>query len=499
MFIREKIAAEAGRCVLCAEPLCSTVCPREIDTGRIIRALNFENIMGAARALGGKGCEGCEAPCEGVCRRADMDYPVHIQSLMNNLREAAKELKVPDKQVDLSIDFCGVRCENPFFLSSSVVGSGYEMIAKAFRMGWAGVSVKTISKLDIREVSPRFSVLKKEGRSFVGFKNLEQLSTCEYEENLDMIRRLKQDFPSKVIIASIMGRNVMDWSQIAHDMEEAGADIIECNFSCPQMVGEKLGSEIGIDPSLVWMYTRAVRRGTGLPILAKMTPNITAMEVPAVAAIESGAQGIAAINTIKSIMNIDLDSFASEPNIHGKCTVGGYSGKAVKPIALRFISDIHKNEILKDYPVSGMGGIETWRDAAEFLAMGCENIQITTAVMEYGYRIIDDLKEGLSDYLAANGMHSVTELIGKALPDVVSAEDLERDTIEYPKFNPGECIGCGRCYLSCYDGGHQAIVMNEKGKAQMNPKKCVGCQLCRLVCPAGAITIGKRVPKRFVK
>lgn len=491
-----KLAAEAGRCLLCAEPLCTTVCPNGIDVGRIIRAANFDNIIGAVRRLNGKSCADCEAPCEGVCRRGSMDYPVHIKELIENLNDMADEYPIPEKSVDLSVDFCGVHCENPFFLSSSVVGSNYDMVAKAFRMGWAGVSFKTISRLDIQEVSPRFADVQKEGRSFVGFKNIEQLSDRPYEENLETLRRLKKDFPSKVIIASIMGKNVMDWSQIAHDVEEAGADIIECNYSCPQMVGEKLGSEIGVDPSLIWMYTRAVRRGTGLPILAKMTPNITYMEVPALAAIESGAQGIAAINTIKSIANVLLDSFASEPNVRGKCSVGGYSGKAVMPIALRFIHDLKKDPILKNYPVSGMGGIETWRDAGEFIALGSGTVQITTAVMQYGYRIIEDLTEGLSEYLAMNGMNSVSELVGRALSNIVGTEELDRSTIEYPSFHLSECIGCGRCYLSCYDGGHQALKMNEKGLPQLDAKKCVGCQLCRMICPVGAITAGKRVPKK---
>lgn len=346
------------------------------------------------------------------------------------------------------------------------------------------------------ESSPRFATLEKEENPFIGFKNIEQISDHTLEENLNALRELKKNYPSKVIIASIMGQNEEEWTKLAALMEEAGADIIECNFSCPQMVGEGLGSDVGIDSTLVAKYTAATKRGTSLPVLAKMTPNITKMEVPAEAAVEAGADGIAAINTIKSIMNIDLQTFISAPNVDGKSAEGGYSGKAVKPIALRFINDMAQDEKLKNIPISGMGGIETWKDAAEFMALGCETVQITTSIMQYGYRIIDDLIEGMEDYLTKNGMTSVRQIIGKAIPNIISADSVNRSTIQYPKFVREICVGCGRCYLSCYDGGHQAIHLNEKRQPVLNVKKCVGCQLCKLVCPVGAIKAGARVEKK---
>lgn len=394
-----RIKEEAGRCLLCHEPKCNAACPHGIDVGRIVRALNFENRVGARRRLpAAHYCENCDAPCMQACRRGKLDVPVRLKDLFRDLY--AIDVDVSKTQTDLSIDFCGVHCENPFFLSSSVVGSNYEMVAKALSMGWGGVCFKTISLLDIQEASPRFAALSKEGRSFVGFKNIEQLSDHTYEENLNFLRRLKRDFPEKVLIASIMGRNEEEWTRLAHDMEAVGADMIECNFSCPQMVGEGLGAEIGEKPELVARYTAAVRKGTKLPVLAKMTPNINHMEIPAKAAVAAGADGIAAINTIRSIMNINLESFMSEPRVNGQSIEGGYSGKAVKPIALRFINEMRKDPALADVPISGMGGIENWRDAMEFMLMGCSNLQVTTAVMQYGYRIIDDLKEGLGDYLA---------------------------------------------------------------------------------------------------
>lgn len=488
---------EVEGCLLCHNAPCSKQCNYGLEPDKVIRSLRFDNSNGAKALLDATdACFFCEEErCVSACVKSKIDRPVDIPMIMNAVKEAQKtEGYVKDSEVDLSMTFCGVECENPFFLSSSVVASNYEMVAKAFDMGWAGAAFKTIGTFVPDEVSPRFATISKEGNSFIGFKNIEQISDHSLEDNIGFIRRLKEDYPTKVIIASILGQDDVEWTYLARVMTEAGADIIECNFSCPHMSGDGLGSDVGQDPALVARYTEAVLKGTDLPVLAKMTPNIGNMEIPAIAAMEAGATGIAAINTIKSIMNINMDDFGSEPYVDGKSSVGGYSGKTVKPIALRFINDMKQHPKLAEAPISGMGGIETWYDCAEFMALGCENLQITTSVMQYGYRIIDDLIDGMAAYLEGKGMKSISELVGVALTNVVPAENLNRETISYPRFDRHLCVGCGRCYVSCYDGGHQAITSDpDTNKPKLLPDQCVGCHLCSVVCPVGAITAGKRV------
>lgn len=483
-----KIYEEAARCLLCHEGACTKACGMGFDPSRLIRALRFENKNNALDWADREICSGCDAPCERAC--VHYDRPIRIKEMILALPKAKKR-----KKADLSIDFMGVHCENPFFLSSSIVAGSYEMCSRAFEMGWAGAVFKTIGFIKPEEVSPRFDAIGKEGTPFIGFKNLEQISDHELSENMEALRRLKENYPKRIVVASIMGQSKEEWTRLAEMVTDAGVDIIECNFSCPHMTGHGLGSDVGQNPELVAQYTRAVRRGTKLPILAKMTPNIGNMEIPAKAAVEAGADGLAAINTIKSITGFDLDKMTPKMGVDGKSSVSGYSGKAVKPIALRFIHDMAKCGELKGVPISGMGGIETWKDAAEFMALGCSNVQVTTAVMQYGYRIIDDLREGLSDYLAEKGFESLESFVGSGLCTMVSPESLDRSTMVYPITDKKKCVGCGRCFIACLDAGHQAITMRE-GRPKLDGGKCVGCHLCTLVCPSGAIGISGRVEKR---
>ncbi len=393
---------------------------------------------------------------------------------------------------DLSIEFLGVKCENPFFLSSSPVGSNYEMVAKSFEEGWGGVFYKTVGIFVADECSPRFDQTNKEGLPWVGFKNMEQISDKPTEVNFENMMKLKRDYPDKIMVASIMGSNDEEWRKLAKMCDQAGVDLIEGNFSCPQMTSHAMGSDVGSSPDLVRAYSKAVAETTKIPFIAKMTPNITAMEVPAIAAIEGGARGIAAINTIKSITNIDLENMTAMPVVNGKSSISGYSGAAVKPIALRFIAQMLQNETLKNVPISGIGGIETWRDSLEFLLLGCRNLQVTTSIMQYGYRIVEDMANGLMHWMDEKGFNSLDEFVGMALGNIVPAEDLNRDFKILPDFDHDKCIGCGRCYVSCFDGAHQAIDWDAENRKPKLNDNCVGCHLCLNVCPVnGCITPGE--------
>lgn len=397
---------------------------------------------------------------------------------------------------DLSIDFLGVHFDNPFCLASSPVGNCYEMCRKAYQAGWGGVYFKSVAPASfvINEVSPRFDTLKKEGTDFVGFKNMEQTSERPFEDSMADMARLKKEFPNKVLIASIMGPTEADWTELARRATATGADMLELNFSCPQMTTHAMGSDVGTNPELCEKYVAAAKRGTDLPIVAKMTPNITDMVPSAEAALRGGAAGISAINTVKSIANLDLQNLVGMPMIDGKSSVSGYSGKAVKPIALRFVNELYKR--IPGVQISGIGGIETWEDAAEFILLGARNLQVCTAIMEYGYRIIDDLTSGLAYYMEERGVDHLEDLVGLASENMLPAEELDRSYKVYPAFDMDKCVGCGRCYVSCYDGAHQALAWDEETRRPvLDRERCVGCHLCALVCPACAISKGDVVIK----
>lgn len=482
-------------CLLCYDAPCSQHCKEGMDPAKIIRSIRLENRIGGMEKIRDC-CFSCDAPCEKHCV---LQRKLPIKHIMENFYDYKTMRKFTYDKVDLSTEICGIKIENPFLLSSSVVSSSYDMCKRALQAGWAGVCFKTICMMDIHEASPRFSAVKSIDGAFVAFRNIEQLSDHSLTENFAIFHRLKEEFPTKFLLVSIMGRDEEEWRYLAKEAEKSGADALELNFSCPNMTEEFTGSDVGQIPELVERYTRVVKDSVSIPVISKLTPNVMTMSPAAEAAKRGGADGIAAINTIKSITDLNvihsLDGEVADSNI----LVGGLSGPSVKPIALRFISELSQNENLKGIHISAMGGIYTWIDAASFIALGAGSLQVTTAVMEYGYRIIDDLVEGLQLYLAFHKLSSVKELQGALLNRVTPVTEIARDYIIYPKFIREKCVGCGRCYISCQDGGHQAIKF-ENRVPTLDPKKCVGCHLCIMVCPNESVVSSeikvKKQPKQ---
>ena len=475
---------EANRCLLCQDAPC-TKAAKHGDPARAIRAIRFDNHKPALRWIAD--CSDADLErAEQAC--IHYNWPIRIKEMLRSISQD----DVDDSHYpSLTIRFCGIKCENPFFLASSAVCTNYEMVARAFDAGWAGVFYKTICMQEIREVSPRFDAMHSNAThgDFYGFRNMEQLSENPVEMDFDILRRLKQDYPSKIVVASIMGQVEEEWIQLAKMAEEADCDAVELNFSCPQMKHKGMGSDVGQSPELVKQFTACVKRTVRIPVIPKMTPNITHIVEPAMSCLAAGADAISAINTIKSV------TMDASFEVSGQRTVSGYSGRAVRPIALRHILELAQMPLKTE--LSGIGGIETWRDALEFIQLGCSNVQVCTAVMQYGYRIIDDLILGLQRYMAKRDITQLQQLVGEELPQFSNPDHLDRETIIYPKFDKERCVGCGRCQVSCSDGGHQAIVFDASTRTpRLVGSKCVGCHLCRIVCPTGAIGVTKRVPRK---
>ena len=480
---------EASRCLLCVDAPCTKAC-KNGDPARAIRAIRFDNHKLARKWVAD--CTDADLErAEQAC--VHYNWPIRIKEMLTRIHPDDVKMTVAPS---LAIDFCGIHCENPFFLASSAVCTSYDMVARAFEAGWAGVFYKTITMQEIREVSPRFDAMHDNGThgDFYGFRNMEQLSELPVDEDFDILRRLKENYPTKVVVASIMGQTDEEWMLLAKKAEKAGCDAVELNFSCPQMKYEGMGSDVGQDADLVKHYTACVKRAVSIPVIPKMTPNITHITEPAAACLEAGADALSAINTIKSV-TMDADA-----EVSGHLTVSGYSGRAVRPIAMRFVLEMAQMPLKKGksrHELSGIGGIETWRDALEFIQIGCQNVQVCTAVMQYGNRIVEDMILGLQRYMVKRGITDLQALVGERLSKFLTPEALDRDTIIYPKFDKEKCVGCGRCTISCRDGGHQALEFDvDTRKPRLVGSKCVGCHLCRLVCPAGAISVSKRVVKK---
>lgn len=389
-------------------------------------------------------------------------------------------------KASLKVTFCGVEFENPFCLSSSPVGNHAEMCARAFEAGWGGIVYKTLNveqSFKIVMPSPRLNAYNHNSTQFIGLQNAEQITDRKLDDNLKDIRELKARFPKKILIASIMGYSDSDWAILAKKSEEAGADMLELNFSCPQMARKDAGHRIGQNYEAVERFTRVVKENCSIPVIAKMTPNITDMLPVAMAAKRGGADAISAINTIRAITDIDIEVLTAKPTIHGQSGITGFSGPAAKPIGMRFVSELHNDDEL-NLPISAIGGIETWRDALHYILLGGMNIQVTTAIMRYGYRIVEDMCEGLLDYMNDRGIESLEEICGKAAEKLIDPSEFDVRHQVVSVIDQDKCIGCGQCYISCQDAGNQAIIFdNETRKASVDEKRCVGCTLCKHVCP----------------
>ncbi len=398
---------------------------------------------------------------------------------------------------DLSINFCGVNFKNPFLLSSSPVSNSAEMVSRAFDAGWSGVVFKTLNsdRLPIIHPSPRMHCVHYGSKKAMAVQNVEMISDRPLKDNLVEFLYLKKKYPDHPIIASIMGFFTDEWVYLAKAAEDNGADILELNFSCPHMCIEGAGHKVGQAFQLLEGFTAAVKAAVSIPVMAKMTPNITDMNEPAMYAKKGGADAISAINTVRGISSVGLGDFVPTPNVFGKGAISGTSGPAVRPIGLNFIASMAQNDQL-NLPLSGIGGIETWIDALEYILLGASTIQVTTGIMHYGYRIVEDMIEGLSDFMAERGFRHLSELVGKALPNLYETEafDLERQGIT--QYDLKKCIGCGQCYIVCRDAAGQAL---EWDAAKRRPKliedKCLSCMLCKFVCPVAELISYKEMPK----
>ncbi len=357
----------------------------------------------------------------------------------------------------LATTFAGIPCLNPFWLASAPPTNCGEQIMRAFDAGWGGAVWKTIGE-PITNVSSRYSSIDYEGRRMMGFNNIELISDRPIETNLREIAEVKRRYPKHVVIASLMVASKREtWHDIVQRAEDAGADGLELNFGCPHGMSERgMGSAVGQVPEYCEQITGWVKEKARTPVIVKLTPNISDIRMPARAARRAGADALSAINTINSITSIDLDTFEPRPLVDGKSSHGGYCGPAVKPIALNMVQQI-MSDPEATLPLSGIGGIASWRDAAEFFLLGCGNVQVCTAAMHYGYRIVEDMADGLLGWMRDKGFTTLDDFRGLSLPNVREWKQLNLNYRIVAEIHADKCIGCQLCYTACWDGAHQCI------------------------------------------
>jgi len=403
-------------------------------------------------------------------------------------------------EVDLSVELCGIKFANPFILSAGPPTDDVKMVKRAFEADWAGAILKTTSVEDqvVELVYPMMAGLDFEDKKLIGLGNIDLISEHHIDEVEGRVAELKREFPERVVGASIMGAKKEDWETLVRRLEAAGVDLIECSFSCPQgSLGEKPGAMVAQDPKLTKTITGWVKGAAKrAPVFIKITPQVADVVEIGQAVKEGGADGITASNTIPSLMGINLDTFEPYPTVDGKSTYSGLSGVAIKPITLRIIAELAKGVGL---PISGTGGATTWQDVVEFMLVGAGNVQFCTAVMRNGYRIIDDLKDGLTNFLEDKGMSSPSELIGRTLPKLTVHDELSREYKVIVEVNRKTCVKDDLCYITCRDAGHEAIELDKERLPVIDEDKCVGCGLCVAICPVWDCVKLKRVEKKEEK
>jgi len=397
---------------------------------------------------------------------------------------------------DLRCNIAGIDSINPFWLASAPPTDKKINCERAFIAGWGGVVWKTLGdnppgeNPPVVNVSSRYAVHKDTNRAFIGINNIELISDRPLEVNLREIEEMRKEWPDRVIIGSMMAPVEEEaWKSLAIKIANAGVHGLELNLGCPHGMCERgMGSAIGQVPEMVEQVTRWVKEVVDIPVFTKLTPNTTDILIPAEAAQAGGADAVSMINTVNSIVSVDLDNMAPRPVVGGKGTHGGYCGSAIKPIALHMLAEIKRHQHTANLPVSAIGGITTWRDAAEFIALGAEGLQVCTAAMIHGFKIIEDLNDGLSDFMDSKGYRSLDDFRGLAIPNTVDWNELDINYDVKASIDSDKCIECGKCYEVCEDTSHQAIEMlvdkvSGKRKFSVIDQECVGCNLCEMVCP----------------
>ena len=396
---------------------------------------------------------------------------------------------------NLSCDLAWIKSPNPFWVASGPPSNTAHQAHRAFEAGWGGLVWKTIGE-PIVNVASRYSGLTIGGQRMAGFNNIELISDRSVEANFREIAEVKRSWPDRAVIASLMVDTRERWHEFVKRSADAGADGIELNFGCPHGMCERgMGSAVGQNPDVAETIVGWVMEAATIPVIVKLTPNITNIVFAARAARNAGADAISLINTINSITNVNLDSFTPEPNVAGRSAHGGYCGPAVKPIALNMLHACATDPAVA-LPISGIGGISNWRDAAEFVALGATNLQVCTAIMHHGFRIVEDMIDGLSAYLDSKGFASLADLRGRAVANVIDWKYLDLHAQRVARIDHEKCIGCNLCYIACEDGAHQCIDLVDSTPYGLGPGRvpgrpvpvvrghdCVGCNLCSIVCP----------------